>query len=162
MLNKRRGFLIAGFLTTAVFIMNSGKIFTTVSPKDTLDILQNDLFAKAETLGVNVSAYLSLILQHSRINKDDKEYIRNGTKWINEEAVEVYKKLYHELTKSEREQLLKRVSKSEWGESYMATILTYILEAIFSDPVYGVNTKRAGQKWLKFENGLPYPKEALL
>ena len=158
----RRNFLIAGFLTTGLVVMNSGKIFSTISPKDTLDVLQNDLFAKADELGVNVSAYLSLILHHSRITQEEKEYLRNGVKWLNESALELYNKLYTQLKPTQREELLQTISKEEWGESYLATLLSYILEATFSDPVYGVNKTRAGQRWLEFENGLPYPKEAYL
>ena len=161
MTNPRRNFLIAGFLTTAIVVMNSGKIFST-SPKETLEVLQNDLFPKAADMGVNVSAYLSLILHHSRITQVEKNYLRNGVKWINETALELYSKLYTELNTGQREALLEKISEEEWGESYLKTLLSYIMEAVFSDPIYGANKTRAGQKWLGFKNGLPYPKEAYL
>jgi hypothetical protein len=159
---KRRNFLIAGFVTSVVVVMNSGKIFSQVTPYTTLSTLQNDLFPQAKELGVNLSAYFTLIQQHSRIDEDEKEYLKNGIKWINEEAVEVYGMLYHELSKFKRQELLQSISQKKWGDNYLYTLLTYIMEATFSDPIYGVNPKRGGQKWLAFENGLPYPKEAYL
>ena len=162
MTKTRRNFLIAGFLTTSIVVMNSGKFFSTTSPKDTFDTLQNDLFPKAKELGVNVSAYLSLILHHSRITQEDKDYLRSGVKWVNETSIELYSKLYTELNTGQRETLLETINAEEWGENYLSTLLSYIMEAMFSDPIYGVNQNRAGQKWLGFKNGLPYPKEAYL
>ena len=162
MQNKRRNFLIAGFIASSVVVMNSGKIFSQVTPHTTLCILQYDLFPKAKEMNINLSAYFTLIQHHSRINEEEKEYLRDGIKWINEEAVEVHGVLYHELSELKRQELLQSISQKEWGDSYLYTLLTYIMEATFSDPIYGVNPKRSGQKWLAFENGLPYPKEAYL
>lgn len=158
----RREFVIAGFLTAGVAIYSANKLFTRVSPHETLSLLQYDLFPKAKELGVDLPKYLTIILHHSRITGDEKEYIRNGIGWINETSQERYNKLYTELSEQQRQELLSHISTLEWGESYMQTILSYILEAIFSDPVYGVNPARGGQKWVAFENGLPYPKEAYL
>jgi len=160
--NKRRNFLIAGFVTSVVVVMNSGRIFSQVTPDTTLSILQYDLFPQAKEMDVNLAAYFTLIQRHSRIDEDEKKYLKNGIKWINEEAVEVHEALYHELPESKRQELLQSISQKEWGESYLYTLLTYIMEATFSDPIYGVNPKRSGQQWLAFENGLPYPKEAYL
>ena len=160
--NKRRNFLIAGFVTSVVVVMNSGRIFSQVTPNTTLCILQYDLFPQAKEMGIHLPAYFTLIQHHSRIDEDEKEYLKNGIKWINEEAVEVYGTLYHELHELKRQELLESISQKEWGDSYLYTLLTYIMEATFSDPVYGVNPKRGGQKWLEFQNGLPYPKEAYL
>jgi len=160
--HKRRKFLIGGFVSTFVVVMASGKIFSQVTPHTTLNTLQDDLFKKAKDLGVNLSGYFTLLEHHSRIDDDEKEYLRSGVKWINEESLEMYGLLYHQLNASKRQELLRTISQKEWGDSYLYTLLSYIMEACFSDPIYGVNPKRAGQKWLEFENGLPYPKEAYL
>ena len=154
--------MIAGFLTAGVAIFSANKLFTHVSPLQTLNTLQYDLFPKAKELGVDLPKYLTIILHHSRITRDEKEYIRKGVGWVNETSQELYGTLYHQLTPQQRAELLNHISTLEWGGSYMQTLLSYILEATFSDPIYGVNPTRGGQKWLAFDNGLPYPKEAYL
>ena len=111
---------------------------------------------------INASAYLVKILNHSHVTDEDKEFIKNGVKWLNEEAVTKYNTTYTKLTSSKRQETLKTISQVRWGESWIDEMLTYSLEAMISDPVYGVNKNQSGQRWLHFEAGLPSPKEALL
>lgn len=160
--DSRREFLKKSFLSVAVLLMPKGKLFGAVYPLDTLALLQDDLFAYAKELGVDSRSYINIILHHSRVSDYDKRYIRNGVQWINEDAVSMYKKTYTELSKQQRQKLLKKISKQRWGESYIKDILTYIMEAMFSDPIYAVNKNQAGQKWLNYHSGLPRPKKALL
>ncbi len=142
--------------------MSGGKLFATLTPLQTISQVQNDLFPFANTLDIDISNYMSIVLNHSRVTDEDKLFIQNGVKWLNEESVQEYKKIYTELSTPQRQNILNIIAKERWGESWIDTILTYIMEAIFSDPIYGVNRQRAGEKWLNFENGMPHPKEALL
>lgn len=142
--------------------MSGCQLFGAVTPHETINTLQQDLFPKANELGVNSSAYMTIVLHHSRISNEDKMFIRNGVQWLNEEAVAQYKESYTKLSYSQRQNILKIISQEKWGESWLDMMLTYIMEATFSDRVYGVNPQEAGQKWLEFSNGLPKPKEALL
>ena len=158
----RRNFLIAGFLTTTLAVIYSGKIFSYIKPADTLDVLQKDLFPQADAMGVDVVGYFSIVQNHSRISEEDKEFILNGIEWLNEEAVELYGRLYSELTYKKRTKVLESIAQVSWGDNFIYRMLSYIMEACFSDPLYGVNPKSAGQKWLHFENGVPHPKEPLL
>jgi hypothetical protein len=161
-LNSRRIFLKNSFLTTAVLLMSNAKVFGAITPIDTLALVQNDLFPYAKDMEVDTRAYINIILHHTRVTDYNKQYIRNGVQWLNEEAIKIHKKTYTELSQSQRENLLKIISKEDWGESWIKDILTYIMEAMFSDTLYGVNKKKAGQKWLDYHLGLPRPKEALL
>jgi len=142
--------------------MSGCQLFGAVTPYETINTLQKDLFPKANELRVNTSAYMTIVLNHSRISDEDKSFIRNGVQWLNEEAVAKYKNSYTKLSYSQRQNTLKSISREKWGESWLDMMLTYIMEATFSDRIYGVNPKEAGQKWLGFSNGLPKPKEALL
>ena len=142
--------------------MGGCELFSVVTPKETIELVQNDLFPKAQELGINTYIYMSRILNHSRIRDEDKEFIKNGVKWLNEEAVGKYNATYTKLTSSQRQEILRTISQVRWGESWIDEMLTYSLEAIMSDPVYEVNKNYDGQKWLEFESGLPHPKEALL
>ncbi|OIP55988.1 MAG: hypothetical protein AUK54_02910 [Helicobacteraceae bacterium CG2_30_36_10] len=161
-LNSRRAFLKTSFLTTAVIVMSAGKLFGAVYPLDTMVIAAEDLFAHAKKLEVDVRAYLLIILHHTRVTEEEKTSIRNGAQWLNEEAVAQYKKTYTQLSADKRQEILKIVSKEKWGENWIYALLSYVMEATFSDKVYGVNKNENGQKWLEFAAGMPRPKEPLL
>lgn len=142
--------------------MYGSEVFGAVNPLSTIDLVQNDLFPFAKEQNVDTSSYLKLILNHSRVTHGDKMFIRNGVQWLNEEAVSMYKKSYNSLDAVKRDAVLKKISSERWGESWIKTMLSYIMEAMFSDKLYGVNPNESGQKWLGFSNGLPAPTKALL
>jgi len=155
---SRRNFLKSGFLSSSVLVMSGCNLFAITTPQETLKVLQNDLFPKAKELGINTSSYLSIIFHHSRISQEDKRYLKNGVKWLNEEAVKLHQTTYVKLLASQRKEVLKSISKTKWGESYMADVMNYLFEAMLGDPIYGGNNKEAGWKWLEFEGGQPRPK----
>lgn len=159
---SRRNFLKTGFLSSSVLVMSGCDLFAITTPQETLAVLQNDLFPKAKELGINTSSYLHIVFHHSRISKADKQYLKNGVKWINEESVKLYKTTYTKLLFSKREEVLKSIAKTQWGESYLADVMNYLFEAMLGDPIYGGNNKEAGWKWLEFEGGQPRPKERYL
>ncbi len=142
--------------------MSGNQLFGAVAPIQTIKRVQHDLFPLLETLNIDSRRYISIILNHSRVTDEDKLFIRNGVQWLNEEAVQIYRKIYTQLSKQQRQNILKSISKERWGESWIDMQLSFIMEAMFSDKVYGVNKDNAGQKWLNFSNGAPYPKEPLL
>ena len=161
-LNARRNFLKYGFLSSSVLVLNGCELFSVVTLQETIELVQRDLFPKASELGINTFVYMSIVLNHSRVTDEDKTFIKNGVKWLNEEAVELYNTTYTKLTPKERQNTLKTISQVRWGDSWINEMLTFTLEATLSDPIYGANKKEAGWKWLAFEGGLPRPKEALL
>ena len=142
--------------------MSGCELFSVVTPKETIELVQNDLFPKAAELDIDTFVYMSIILNHSRVTDEDKEFIKNGVKWLNEEAVKKYDTTYTKLKSQERQNILKIISQERWGDSWINEMLTYALEATFSNPIYGVNKNQSGQRWLHFEAGLPHPKEVLL
>ena len=156
---SRRNFLKAGFLSSSVMVMSGCSLFSITTPQETLRVLQDDLFPKAGALGINTSSYLHIVFHHSRISKAEKEYLKNGVKWLNEEAVKLHKTSYVKLLSTQRENVLQNFVKTDWGEAYLADVMNYLFEAMLGDPIYGGNTKEAGWKWLQFEGGQPRPKE---
>lgn len=158
---SRRKFLSAGFLSSVIFITNGCELFSATTPKETLSILQNDLFPHSKKMGIDVKKYMQIVLKHSKISATDKEFIKNGIKWLNEEAVLLYDTTYVKLSASKRQKVLNSISKTAWGEDFIHDNLTYIMEASFSDPIYGVADGQ-GWQWLEFKTGLPRPKEMLL
>jgi gluconate 2-dehydrogenase gamma chain len=159
--NARRNFLKSSFLSIGVLVSLRSTLFGAVSPLETLSLVHEDLFPFAKELGVNTPAYLSIILNHSRILDEDKLFLRNGVQWLHEEALREYQTLYTQLSSSKRQELLHLISQQNWGKRWLHLILSYTMEAIFSDKIYGVNPQNAGQKWLGHRAGFPSPKEAL-
>jgi Fe-S cluster biosynthesis and repair protein YggX len=159
---ERRTFLAVGFLTTVVAVMSKDKLFASLTPLQTLGVVQEDLFPQEMINESNAHAYISLIFKHSRVSADDKQYLRNGCKWLNEEAVSTHGEVYTELSAKQRQNILEKISKEAWGESWMKIVMMYILEATLGDPIYGINKNESGWKWLAHESGLPRPKEMYL
>jgi gluconate 2-dehydrogenase gamma chain len=146
----------------AVFLMEGCSLFGVTTPIETLRVLHQDLFPTAEALGIETALYMTVVFKHPKISKADKDFIKNGVKWLNEEAIIRYKREYKKLSSKEREAVLQIISKTEWGESFLYDVMTYMFEAMLGDPVYGGNNKQAGWQWLKFRGGLPRPKEPYL
>ena len=127
------------------------------TPRETIKTLQYDLFPKAKELGINTINYMDLVFRHSRISDEDKTFLKNGVKWLNESAFEMYEKKYIELSDKQRQSTLNAIAKTEWGENFIHQIMNYIFEAMLGDPLYSGNNKEAGWKWLAFEGGKPRP-----
>ena len=159
---NRRNFLKAGVLSSAVVITSGCSVFGITTSRDTIKVLENDLFPKAKELGINTADYISIILRHSRITQEDKRFLKNGVKWLNETSVEMFKKQYTKLPDLQRQEVLKSVTQTKWGSSWCDTILRYTFEAAFGDPIYGGNNKEAGWKWLAYEGGKPRPTKVFL
>lgn len=161
-LSKRRTFLKVGFFSSAIVFTNGCDILGVEKLSDTIKVVQNDLFPKAKELHINISKYMNIIFQHSRIDETDKEFIKNGIKWLNEEAVEMFNLSYTKLSMSKRQEVLEGITKYRWGENWIDNMMRYIFEAMLGDPIYGGNNEEAGWKWLGFKGGNPRPKELYL
>ena len=161
-IKSRRTFFQTTFLSTLVMITANNTLFASITPLQTLAVVQEDLFPKEMITKANAYAYVSLVFKHSRVSAEDKQFLRNGTKWLNEEAVAKYNKVYTKLSSKERQEILELISNTRWGESWIKTVLSYIMEAVLGDPLYGVNKDEFGWKWLHHSSGLPRPKEMYL
>lgn len=162
MIGSRRDFFKTALFSSGVLLFSSGKLFGAVSPVQTLAIVQNDLFPHADKIGMRTYEYFHIVLNHSRIDDDTKNFIRNGIQWLNEESITLYKQLYVKLPHEKRQEVLHSIAKQQWGENWIDTILGFIMEAVLGDPIYGSNIKKAGWEWLGFEAGIPRPVEPLL
>jgi len=159
---SRRNFLKAGFLSSAVFLMDGCSLVGVTTPMQTLRLLQQDLFPYAKELGIETAPYMQIVFHHSRISDADKTFLKNGVKWLNEEAISKHKKEYTKLSLAQREEVLVDVSKTEWGESFVYDVMNYLFEAMLGDPIYGGNNQETGWQWLNFQGGKPRPQKAYM
>jgi gluconate 2-dehydrogenase gamma chain len=162
----RRTFLTNSFLSSVILLTCSGELFAAINSKQTLSVLHKDLFPASEFIPsvdfINANLYLDKIFAHSRVTQEDKEFIKDGVRWLNEEAIAKYKKVYASLPAQKRQKVLKSIVESDWGETWLYTVMMYMMEAMLGDPVYGGNVNEAGWKWLKHTGGVPRPKKAYL
>lgn len=160
-LKSRRTFLKNSFLSSVIFVTCSGELFGAVTPMQAISMVQRDLFPNTQGVPksdeINASYYLSLIFANSRVTDENKTFIRNGVKWLNEESILKYKKVYTKLPSQHRQEILKDIAKTNWGERWLDTIMTYLLEAMLGDPIYGGNRADSGWKWLNHTPGFPRP-----
>jgi len=165
-MRNRRNFLKAGLLSSVIFLASQDKLFGATTTLHTLSIMQKDLLYDAKNMPsyneINPNKYLTLIFNHSRIDDDEKKYLRDGAKWLNEEAVEMYKKTYVSLDANKRQRVLISFSSHEWGESYIHKVLSYMMESMLGDPIYGGNKNGSGWAFLNHVGGSPSPKEPYL
>lgn len=111
---------------------------------------------------INAATYLVWVLSDPHKDPEEIEYIINGLGWVDETAEENFSKKYLSLNRSEKENLIGDISKISWGESWLSVILTFIFEALLSDPQYGSNPNQIGWKWLNHNPGQPRPTNKLL
>ena len=142
--------------------MNGCELFSITTPKETMIVLHKDLFPQAQLLKIDTISYMSIVFHHSRIDEDEKEFLKNGVKWLNEEAYTLFDVTYVKLSPKKRQIILQNIVKTNWGENFMYKTMSYMFEAMLGDPIYGGNNKEAGWKWLEFEGGQPRPKEVYL
>lgn len=160
----RRNFLKTSILSSVILLTYSGELLGATTPLKTIALVQEDLFPASKLAPsakyINASSYLNKILNHSRVTQADKEFIKDGAKWLNEEAITKYKKTYSKLSSKQRQKVLKIVVDTDWGESWLANIMTYLFESLLGDPIYGGNKGKVGWKWLNHKGGIPRPTKA--
>lgn len=165
-LKERRNFLKNSFLSSVILLTYSGELFGAVTPMQTISAVHKDLFPYADTIpsmkSINAKTYLNKILHHTRVTQENKTFIGDGVKWLNEESISKYKKVYAKLSSKQRQKVLEEISDTDWGDSWLEMIMTYLLEAMLGDPIYGGNKAKSGWVWLHHKAGLPRPTKVLL
>jgi gluconate 2-dehydrogenase gamma chain len=172
---SRKGFLVSAALGTLASQLPvkwlSGEQTDTPSmlstkQKDIVESVQGILFpADGNGPGaadIHALEYLQWVLSDKEKDPEEVEYIMNGIGWVDETAVEDTGKPYLEMDKEEREALIEKISRKDWGESWLSVILTLIFEALLCDPQYGGNPDETGWKWLSHNPGQPRPTPSLL
>ena len=106
---------------------------------------------------VNSQAYLYAVLSDAGRDEADRQLVKDGLNEIQDICWKKYKKLFIDLSQSEREVVLRMFEKTPNGTPWLMTILGYVFEALLVDPVYGGNPDEIGWQWLEHRAGLPRP-----
>ena len=130
----------------------------------TLSKVQEHLFpTEPNSLGaedINALVYLQNMMDTPDFPKDEKELINNGVTWLDDLAKQQYAKKFIQLNTDEKEKILRQIENSKAGSRWLSLLLTYLLQAIVVDPIYGGNPKGIGWEWLEHQPGFPSPVES--
>jgi len=174
MQQNRRSFLISSFiLSSFALVPKSLKSFELqhssfqLSKYQTKVVskIQNHLFPKGENnpsaSEIDAVGFLQKVLLDDDYDKDIRVNIYEWTGEIIAESKSKFKKDILDLSENETERLLVNI-KNTWGESFISILLLFIIEALFSDPIYGHNkgnTKGGGWNWISHQAGYPNSNE---
>jgi len=106
---------------------------------------------------VKAAAYLDLALADPGFDPDVKGFILQGIGWLREIAEEQEGRPFRLIEPGRREDLLRRIAGTGAGERWLSTLVSYALEALLADPLYGGNPDGIGWKWLEHDPGKPRP-----
>jgi len=84
-------------------------------------------------------------------------FIFRGVGWLNELTQEKYQHDFLKISTEKQEKLMTEFVESNRGHNWISTLLTYLLEGLLADPVYGSNKNGSGWKWLQHQPGFPSP-----
>lgn len=111
---------------------------------------------------VMAEKYLLWVLSDVRMDPEERDYAITGIGWVDETANETYNTNYNKLSESQKIDLIAIIAKESWGNSWLGVMLSYIFEALLSDPQYGGNPYEIGWDWVDHYPGYPRPTKALL
>ena len=130
-------------------------------PWKTLAEVQEHLFpAAADTPGasdIQAIVYLHNTIENPAADGEDKAFLFNGVGWLNGLCREKTGLAFVDLNEQKKESLLRQIEQSRAGRNWLSLLLTYVLEALLADPVYGGNPDGIGWQWLEHQPGYPTP-----
>jgi len=106
---------------------------------------------------LNATVYLDRALADPKFDPDVKGFILEGIGWLEEISREQEALPFHKVEPARREDLLRQIARSGAGERWLSTLITYCLEGMLADPLYGGNPGGIGWKWLGHDPGHPRP-----
>lgn len=166
MLVTRRQFLVraaGGSLALLFATTTAGNpaTTTTTDPWPILDAtLRHLLPTEPDSPGaaeINALGYLRFVVDDRYIAVDERQFITRGAQWLEQIAVERHGASFTALDATAREAVLQSIVRSSAGENWVATLLTYLFEALLTAPAYGGNPDGIGWKWLQYTPGYPLP-----
>lgn len=130
-------------------------------PWYTLAATQQQLFPDdgdgPDARAIHATAYLKFVLDAPDTVPEDRRFILDGVDWLNRLAIARHTGVFASCTPAQQAGLLQEISRSQAGERWLSFLLTYLIEALLSDPVYGGNPDGIGWKWLQHIPGFPRP-----
>ena len=156
---KRREFIVSTSILGLSSTLNSKEL---KKEDDTfswliIDNVFNILFPKTSNMPsakeFNATSYLQINSKDKSFDEDDRVYILQGAVDFNNSFPSFLK-----ANQEEKENIIERTNRSEYGQSWLTKLVYYGMEALLSDPIYGGNVDEIGWKSLNHQTGKPQPK----
>jgi len=106
---------------------------------------------------VNAAPYLQWVLSDPSLDNAARDFMRKGVDSLMELSSAEYDKPFPVLSAGQKESLLRKLEGRPGGQAWLRELLTYVLEATLTDPVYGGNPDGIGWKWLAHRPGYKRP-----
>jgi len=130
-------------------------------PWKTLDAVQQHLFPAGDDIpgatDIGALRYLHDAIENPDADGEDRAFIFKGVGWLNDLTQTDYRQPFVALDEAQRETVLRKIERSRAGRNWLSLLLTYLLEALLADPVYGGNPDGIGWEWLEHQPGYPTP-----
>lgn len=127
----------------------------------TIAQVQETLFPAAENVpgasDFDADVYLYRAIENPNADGEDKDFIKRGVGWLDDLTQQSFKITFLQLTTTQQEEMIEKIVNSRAGRNWVSMLLSYILEALLSDPVYGGNKNDIGWEWLQHQPGYPAP-----
>jgi len=168
-----KGLALAGIASQIPFISscfnddkNSEEILfssdTSKSAKAIQQILLPDDGFGPDAAGINAFDYFVWALSDKQMDAEDKKFIISGLNWTDELSKKEYSKLFFELDTKEQKLLVIKMTDLDWGGTWLSIMMTFILEAMLSNPLYGGNPNKKSWLWLNHYASNPQPDKSLI
>lgn len=106
---------------------------------------------------VNAIAYLHTTLTTAGADDGERERMLAGAERVSALAQAEHGKAFRLLDAAQRETVLRALEGQPGGQRWLSSLLSYLLEALLADPVYGGNADGIGWAWLQHQPGYPRP-----
>ncbi len=108
----------------------------------------------------NATQYIINVLNDPFYDGELKVFIVEGIEHMNSFANSLFDRDLSDLPYDQKQKVIeKALEKGDKYERWLSIIITLVLEALLSDPLYGGNTNEIGWKWLNHYIGVPRPDE---
>lgn len=106
---------------------------------------------------IHAIVYLHRTLTTPGADAGERERMLAGAERVNALAQADYGKAFQLLDGDQREAVLRKLEGQSGGQRWLSSLLSFVLEALLADPVYGGNPDGIGWAWLQHQPGYPRP-----
>jgi len=140
---------------------NAQQRLLQIEPWYTFAAVQQQLFPDdgdgPDAKEIHATSYLKFVMEAPDTEPQNRHFILDGVDWLNRLAIARFVGVFANCESVQQKTLIQEISQSSAGERWLSYLLTYIMEALLSDPVYGGNPNGIGWKWLQHIPGFPRP-----
>ena len=160
---KRRNFLLFSTIVGVSTYLKAedmdsfDKEFNDIKP--TLEAVLMIMFPDGSDIpsakSMNIIGFLYDTMKHSSFDKDIRVFIIDGAKKLKREE----KDRFISYDNEQKEKALREYEATSYGKSWLSNMMTFAIEGMFCDPIYGANIDQKGWSAIDSYGGSPRPQK---